>query len=173
MKKLFRNCLVALSALLVVVALGGCSGSMTNLTSTQDAQKTPLQLAEEYVKSIDSHSADISKKADEYIEAVGKSDSVAAKLKLEEITKALDDAANLTVPETLKDEGGKYSQAAKDLKDALVALNDVVAGKVSADDAASRVEQLQQSYEGAAKNLEEADKSLQEKVKSLSDKPTA
>ena len=173
MKKLIIKWFACLGSLLVVVSLSGCSGYLMNPTSLQDAQKTPLQLSQEYIKSIDSNAADISKKADEFIEAVGKSDSVAGKLKFDEITQTLEEVANLSVPETLKDEGEKYSQAAKDLKDSLQALNDVVSGKVSASEASSKIEQLQQSYEGAVRNLEEADKSLQEKVKTLNEKPTA
>ena len=158
------------------VMLTGCSGT-TSASSSKDTLKTPVEQAEEYVSSIDSHAAEISKKADEYITAVGKSDTVASKLKFEEIGAALDECANVEIPETLSDEGEKYKQACTNLKEALASLNDVANGKVAEDDVNAKVQEAQDKYGEAAKTLEEADKSLKEKVEELkgtnSNKPQA
>ena len=154
----------------------GCSG-LTSTGPSTDIPKTPVEQAEEYVSSIDSHAAEISKKADEFITAIGKSDTVAAKLKFEEITAALDECANVEIPETLNDEGEKYKQACTNLKDALSALYDVANGKVAEADVQAKVQEAQDKYTEAAKALEEADKTLKDKVDELkngnSTKPSA
>lgn len=171
----FSKGFVAL-ALVSCVMLSGCSGTMQT-GADQEVLKTPTEQAEDYVSAIDSHAAEISKKADEYITAIGQSDTVAAKLKFDEITAALDDCANVEIPDNLKDEGEKYKQACTDLKDALSGLNEVANGKVSEGDVQSKVQEAQEKYEKAATGLEEADKSLKEKVDNLknanSSKPQA
>ena len=147
------------------VALTGCSGMA--LTTGQGAQKTPVQQVQEYVTSIDSNSAELSKEADEYITAIGKSDTVAAKLKFEEITSTLDKCANVEIPDAIKDEGEKYKQACTDLKDALSALNDIANGKVSEADLQTKMQEAQDKYTQASTNLSDADKALNEKLEEL------
>ena len=147
-------------------ALTGCAG-LTSANSAQDVEKTPLQQTQEYVSSIDSHAADISKKADEYITAIGKSDAVAAKLKFEEITAALDECAKVEIPDAIKDEGEKYKQACTDLKDALSGLNDIANGKVTEADMQTKMQEAQDKYTQASTNLSDADKALNEKLEEI------
>jgi DNA repair ATPase RecN len=166
MKKILTKATATLAALGIVLTLSAC-GTTNPLSSTQEQVKTPLEQAQDYVTSLDSKSAEISKKADEYIEAVGKSDSVAAKLKLEEITKTLDECANLQVPDELKDEGEKYKSACNSLKDAVNSLNEVASSSSSTLDLANKVSEAQTKYDQAAKSLQEADKSLNDKLTEL------
>ena len=166
MKNGLKGLLALVCATCMCFLLVGCAGS-TSSSDTQ-AQKSPQQLAEEYVSSIDSHAAEISKKADEYITALGESDTVAAKLKLEEITTALDEVVNMEIPDAIEDEGGKYKEACTNLKDALNGLNDVANGKVAEGDVQKTIEQAQEKYDSAAKSLEEADSSLKDKIETLS-----
>ena len=166
MKNAFKGLLTLVCATCMCIVLAGCSGVTS--ASDKDVQKTPQQLAEEYIISVDSHAAEISKKADEYVKALGESDTVAAKLKFEEITAVLDETANIEIPEAIQDEGEKYKQACTNLKDALNGLNDVANGKVAEGDLQQAVTQAQEKYDAAAKGLEEADSTLKEKVESLS-----
>ena len=146
--------------------LTGCAG-MTPSTTGQDIQKTPLEQTQDYVTSVDSHASEISKKADEYIEAIGKSDTVAAKLKLEEVLKALDECANVETPDAIKDEGERYKQACNNLKEALNSLNDVANGKVAQSDLQTKLQEAQDKYTQAATTLSDADKSLNNKLEEL------
>lgn len=168
MKRCFRGFCALICLSFAVFSLSGCEGSPLNpVLSMQEAQETPLQKAQEYVSSIDSRAAELSIKADEYVQAIGKSDNVAAKLKLEEVVSTLDDCANLEVPDSLKDEGEKYKQACTDLKEALNSLNDVANGKIAEAELQFKVQEAQQKYEEAVKNLGDADTSLQDKVKQI------
>ena len=166
MKKILTKTTALLAVFGMVLTLTAC-GTTNPLSTNQEQIKTPLEQAQDFVSSLDSKSAEISKKADEYIEAVGKSDSVAAKLKLEEITKTLDESANLTVPDELKDEGEKYKNACNSLKEAIVSLNEVATNSSTATDLASKVAEAQTKYDEAAKSLQEADKSLNDKLTEL------
>ena len=168
-----KNCFKGLLAFVLVscFALSGCAG-FTSAASSKDAQKTPLEQAQDYVTAIDSHAAEISKKADEYITAVGKSDTVAAKLKFDEISAALDECANVEIPEALSDEGEKYKQACTGLKDALAGLNDVANGKVAEADVQAKVQEAQDAYTQASQKLSEADSSIKDKLDNLKD-PTS
>ena len=166
MNKLLKRLFAFMCAACMCVFLSGCSGMVS--ASDKDTYKSPQELAEEYVSSIDSHAAEVSKKADEYITSLGKADSVAAKLKFEEIAAVLDETANLEVPEVIKDEGEKYKEACTNLKDALTSLNDVANGKVAEVDVQQSVTQIQEKYDAAAASLEEADKNLKDKIENLS-----
>lgn len=169
MAKFFLKTGAVLATLLVVFCVSGC-GSLNPMNQLGEQVKTPLQQAQDFVSSLDSKAAEVSKKADEYIEALGKSDSVAAKLKFDEIIKTLDEGANIEVPDELKDEGEKYKNACNNLKDALNSLNDVANGSLTDADLASKLAEAQSKYDEAAKALEEADKSLNEKMNELNTK---
>lgn len=166
MSKLFIKAGAIFATFLVVFCVSGC-GSLNPMGQLQEQAKTPLQQAQDFVSSLDSKAAEVSKKADEYIEAIGKSDSVAAKLKFDEIIKSLDEGANLEVPDELKEEGEKYKNACNNLKDALNSLNDVANGATTDADLASKLAEAQSKYDEAAKALEEADKSLNDKMNEL------
>ena len=168
MKRCCKGLFVFLFVTCAVFSLSGCEGSPLNpVLSMQEAQETPLQKAQEYVTAVDSRAAELSVKADEYVQALGKGDNVAAKLKLEEVAASLDDLSNIEIPDSLKDEGEKYKQAATGLKEALNSLNDVANGKGSESDLKSKLQEAQQKYDEAAKNLSDADTSLQEKVQQM------
>lgn len=151
---------------LVSVSMAGCSDFIST-GAEQDVQKTPLQQTQEYVSSIDSHAAEISKKADEYIEAIGKSDSVAAKLKFAEITTVLDECVSLEIPDAVKSEGEQYRQACSNLKDALSGMNDIANGNVSDAEVQTKAQDAQDKYEKAVKSLKDADQGIKDKLDNL------
>jgi hypothetical protein len=166
--------ILAVCVVVSVVFLTGCSGRFgSSSTSSQEQATTPYSEATSYVSQIKAYADTLSSKSAEFTTAVSGKDTVTIRLKLSEMTDALQSAADLSVPDSIKDEGEKYSQACKTLKDVISEYGNIICtaieggGSVNDTDTLQKLSDLQTRYEEAAKSLESADSSLDTKLESL------
>ena len=164
-----KNRAFSLALAIVILCAGfsvvGCSG-LTG-TGSDEQQKTPIEQARDYVSNLDSCAADLSSKYDELVEAYTKDDTVAVRLKIEELKDTLDKAANLEVPPSLKDEGEKYKSACNDLKEALSSLEEAAKSSKTGKNVDGLISDASSKYESAVQALKDADAALQSKLEKL------
>lgn len=165
MKNKAFNLALAIVILCAGFSVVGCSG--LSGTGSDNQQKTPIEQARDYVSILDSCAADLSSKYDELVEAYTKDDTIAARLKIEELKDILDKAANLEVPPALKEEGTKYQSACNDLKDALFSLEEASKTSKSGQNVDSLISDASSKYESAVQTLKDADAAIQSKLEKL------
>lgn len=164
MKSKFLN--IALAALIMCggASLVGCASS----TSSNSIQvKSPYEQAQIYVNSLNPVASDLSTKYSELASSYSSGDTVAIRLKINEIEETLDKVASIEIPAALSDEGKKYQSACEDMKSALSLMEEATKSDISADDATAKVKEAQVKYDSAVKSFNEADGSLKTKLNQL------
>lgn len=162
MEKIFKNCYFIISILICsILVLQGCSSNL--FSSKTSDQLEQLKKVETYVKSINSASSDISAEITSLNKAISEKDTINIKLCAQKISSKLDDVSALEIPDSLKETGEKYKQAALSLKDVINEYSDIFIDSISNASSTisqEQISQLQSKYNDAVTSLKDADSSL-------------
>lgn len=149
-------CVFALAA----VALTGCSGNASSLTSEQQANRT-------YMSKVNEIMNQLGDQLDSFVDAVSRNDVVNMHTQSENAFTTLDQLSKLEAPEALADVHKKYIDGAGKMREALQEYIDLYteidAGSLDQSTYNKRIADVQSKYDEGVSMLKEADEAAASK----------